>query len=134
MTIWCPSTSTLFMPPGAISALLIARMNLSPKAHLLWRQLGQAVRVDYILVDKQAAPTAFDSVEMCPVERNAWADDLHVARAVVAQRLAGAERDAVLALQHHFLFQQKIHQLHVGRELEAQRPDDLVEEIVECLF
>src|SRR5208337_2184819 len=134
MTISRPSSSTLFIPPGAISSVLIAGMNLSLKAHVLWRELGQAVRVDDILVDEKAAPTTFDSVEMFPVEGNARADDLHVARAVVAQRLAGAEWDAVLALQHHLLLEQKIRQLRVGCELEAQGPDDLVEEIVKRLF
>src|SRR5271165_299332 len=67
----------------------IAGMNLSLKTHVLWRQLGQAVRVSDILVDKEAAPTSFDGIEMLPVKGNAWADDLHVASAVVAQRLAG---------------------------------------------
>src|SRR5271157_3790230 len=126
MTISCPPTSTFFIPPGAISSLLIARMNLSLKTHLPRRQLDQAVRVADILMHEQPAPTAFDRVEMFPVEGNAWADDLHVPRPVVAQRLAGAEGDAVLALQHHLLFQQKILQLLVGRELEAQRPDHLL--------
>src|SRR5271167_710860 len=110
-------------------------MNLSLKTHVvLWRQLGQAVRVSDILVDKEAAPTSFDGIEILPVKGNAWADDLHVASAVVAQRLAGAEWDAVLALQHDLLLEQKILQLHVGRELKAQRPDDLIEEILERLF
>jgi hypothetical protein len=71
---------------------------------------------------------------MFPVEGNAGANDLHVARAVIAYRLAWAEWDAVLALQHHLLFEQKIHQLRVGRELEAQRLDDLIEEVVKRLF
>src|ERR1035437_1168121 len=100
MTISCPSSSTVFIPPGASSSMLIAGMNLSLKTHVLWRQLGQAVRVSDILVDKEAAPTSFDEIEMLPVKGNAWADYLHVASAVVAQRLAGAEWDAVLALQH----------------------------------
>src|SRR5579863_10040982 len=134
MTISCPLSSTVFIPPGAISFVFIARRNFSLKTHVLWRQLGQAVRVGDILVHEKAAPTAFDRVEMFPVEGNAWADDLHVARAVAADGLAGAEWDAMLDLQHHFLFEEKIFQLHVGRELEAQRPDDLVEEILKRLF
>jgi len=105
-------------------------MNLSLKARVLWRQLGQAVRVDDILVDEQAAPTALNSVEMFPVEGNAWADYFHVPSAVVTHRLAGAEWDAVFAFQNHFLFEQKILQLRVGRELEAHRGYDLVEEIL----
>src|SRR5208337_2801859 len=134
MTISRPSTSTDFIPPGAISSVLMARMNLSLTAHILGRQLRQAVRVGDILVHEQSAPTTFDSIEMFPVEGNARANDLHVSRAVVADRLAGAKWDAVLALQHHFLFEQKIRQLRVGCELEAQGPDDLVEEIVKRLF
>src|ERR1017187_1033274 len=134
MAISCPAISTVFIPPGAISSELIARTNLSPKAHVLWRPLGQAIRVGDILVDEEPAPTAFDSVEMLPVEGNAWADDLHVECAVVAHRLAGAEGNAVLALQHHFLFQQKIRQLRVGREFEAQRPHYFVVEIAKRLF
>src|ERR1017187_7232234 len=98
MTISCPSSSTVFIPPGAISSVLIAGINLSLKAHVLGRQLRQAVRVGDILVDEEAAPATFDGIEILPVEGNAWADDLHVASAVVAQRLAGAEWDAVLAL------------------------------------
>jgi hypothetical protein len=66
---------------------------------------------------------------MRPVERNAWTDDLHVSRAIMPQRLARAERDAVLAFQNHLLFEQKLRQLHVGRELETQRADDIFEEI-----
>src|SRR5208337_5009874 len=123
-----------FHPAGASSSVLMAGMNVSLKAHVLWRQLRQAVRVGDILVDEEAAPTSFDGIEILPVEGNAWADDLHVAGALVAQRLAGAEWDAVLALQHHLLLEQKILQLHVGREPKAQRPDDLIEEILECLF
>src|SRR5271165_76672 len=89
MTISCPSSLTVFIPPGASSSVLMAGMNLSLKAHVLWRQLRQAVRVSDILVDKEAAPTSFDGIEILPVEGNAWADDLHVASAVVAQRLGG---------------------------------------------
>jgi hypothetical protein len=62
--------------------------------------LRQAVRVGNILVDEEAAPTSFDGIEILTVKGNARADDLHVVSAVVAQRLAGAEWDAVLALQH----------------------------------
>src|SRR5208337_2581544 len=125
MTISCPLSSTVFIPPGAIASVLIAGMNLSLTAHVLWRKLGEAVRVGDILVHEQSAPTTFDSIKMLPVEGNARANDLHVASAVVADRLARAEWDAVLALQRHLLFEQKIHQLRIGRELEAQRLDDL---------
>src|SRR5271157_3701116 len=134
MTISRPPSSTVFIPPGAIASVLIAGMNLSLTAHVLWQKLGEAVRVGDILVHEQATPTAFDSVEMFPVEGNAGANDLHVASSVVADRLAGAKWDAVLALQRHFLFEQKVRQLHVGRELEAQRLDDLSEEIMKRLF
>src|SRR5208337_2632175 len=91
MTISCPSNSTVFIPPGAISLTLMARMNWSAKAHVLWRQLGQAIGVGDIQVDEEAAPTPLNGVEMFPVKGNARADDLHITRAVVAQRLAGAE-------------------------------------------
>ena len=45
--------------------------------------LLQAGRVGHILMDEEAAPAAFHRVEMLPVEWDAGADDLHVARAVV---------------------------------------------------
>jgi hypothetical protein len=134
MTISYPFSSTAFIPPGAISLVLIARMNLSFKAHVLWRELGKAIRVRDILVDEEAAPAAFDGVEVFPVEGNTGANDLHVARAVVAYGLAGAEWDAVLGLQRDLLFEQKILQLHVRREFKAQRPDNLVEKILKRLF
>src|ERR1700722_2867020 len=89
MTISCPFSSTAFIPPGAISLVLIARMNLSFKAHVLWRELGKAIRVRDILVDEEAAPAAFDGVEVFPVEGNTGENDLHVARAVGAYGLQG---------------------------------------------
>jgi hypothetical protein len=109
-------------------------MDFSLKAHVLWRQLGQTVRIGDFLMYEKAAPTAFYRVEMFPVEGNARADDLHVTRTVVPHRLARAKWDAVLVLQHHFLLKQKILQLDIGRELEAHRPDDLIEEVMKCVF
>src|SRR5271157_2543487 len=91
MTISCPSNSTVLIPPGAISLTPIARMNWSAKAHVLWRQLWQAIGVGDIQVDEEAAPAPLHGVEMIPVKGNTWADDLHIARAVAAQWLAGAE-------------------------------------------
>ena len=85
-------------------------------------------------MNEEPAPAALDGIEMLPMEGDARADDLHVARAVVAQRLAGAERNAMLAFQLHLLLQQKIHDFRVGRELEAQRPDDLLVKIVQRLL
>src|SRR5208283_390836 len=118
------------IPPGAISSTLMARMNCSAKTHVLWRQLGQAVRVGDILVDEEAAPTPLNGVEMFPVKGNTRTDDLHITRAVVAQWLAGAVWGSVFALQGHLLFQQKIHQFGVGREFEAQRSNHLFVEVV----
>lgn len=39
---------------------------MSLKAHILWRQLGQAIRIHDILVDEEAAPAALDGVEVFP--------------------------------------------------------------------
>src|SRR5208282_3772541 len=128
MTISCPSTATVFIPPGVISTVLIAGMNLSVTPHILRWHLRQAIRVRDVVMDEEAAPTALHGIEILPVEGNAWADDLHVTSPVVTQRLAGAEWNAVFLLQCHLLLQQKIPQLRVGREFKAQRPDDLVEE------
>jgi hypothetical protein len=71
---------------------------------------------------------------MLPVEWYARADDLHIALAVVTQRLAGTEWNAMLAFQYHLLLEQEIPHLRVGRKLETQRLDDLGEEIVQRLF
>jgi len=70
-TISFPSSSTVFIPPGAISSAAIARTNLSLKAHVLRLQLRQRVRVENVLVHEESAPTAFDRIEMRPMERNA---------------------------------------------------------------
>jgi len=120
------------MPPGAISSVRIARIYFLSNVHLARRKLRQTIRIDDILVDEEAAPTSFESVEMLPVEGNARADNLHVSRAIMPQRLAGTVRTAVLGLQHHLLFEKKIHQLCVGCKLEAHRPDYLLEKIAQC--
>jgi hypothetical protein len=109
-------------------------MNLSLKAHLLWRQLRQAVWIDDIFVNKEAAPTAFDRVEMFPVKWNAWTNDPHVALAIVTDRLAGTEWDTMLAFQNYLLLEQEVLQLSIGRKLEAQWAHDLLEEIVQRPF
>ena len=85
-------------------------------------------------MDEQSAPTAFDGVEMLPVERNTGADDPHVARSIVPLRLARTKGNPVLAFQDHFLLEQKIHQFRVGRKLESQWPNDFFEEIIQSLF
>jgi hypothetical protein len=94
-----------FIPPGATSLALIARMNFSLKTHLLRRQLGQLGRVEDIFMHEESTPTAFDYIEMLPVERNARADDLHITRAVMPQWLARTEGNAMLALQYHLLLE-----------------------------
>jgi hypothetical protein len=119
MTISFPSISTDFIPPGAISSALIARTNFSLKARLLWRQLRKCVGIEHVRMHEKSAPAAFDGVEMLPVERDARANDPHVARSIVTQRLARTKGDPVLVFQGHFLFEQKIHELRVGRKLES---------------
>jgi hypothetical protein len=54
---------------------------------------------------EEPAPTAFDNVEMLPVERNARADDLHIARTVVPQRLARTEGNTMFAFQYNLLLE-----------------------------
>ena len=54
---------------------------------------------------EESAPTAFDEVEMLPVKRNAWTDNLHIACAVVTQWLAWTEGNAMLAFQYHLLLE-----------------------------
>jgi hypothetical protein len=79
---------------------------------------------------KETTPAAFDGIEMLSVERDAWADHFHVARAVVPQRLARAEWGAVLGFQNYLLIEEEFLQFHVRCELEAERPDDLLEEVL----
>jgi hypothetical protein len=83
---------------------------------------------------EKPAPAAFDGVEMLLVEKNTRANDLHVARTIVTQRLARTKGNPVLFLQNHFLFKQKIHKLSVGRKLEAKWPYDLFKKIVQRIF
>jgi hypothetical protein len=47
--------------------------------NLLRGQLGQFIRVEDILMHKESAPTALDTVEMLAVKWNTWADNLHIA-------------------------------------------------------
>jgi hypothetical protein len=83
---------------------------------------------------EQSAPTAFDGVEMLPVERNAGANDPHVARTLMPLRLARTKGNSMLAFQDRFLLKQKIHKFRVGRKLESQGPYDLFEEITQSHF
>jgi Zn-dependent M32 family carboxypeptidase len=83
---------------------------------------------------KEPAPTAFDFVKMLPMERNAGADDLHITFAFMAQGLARTERDAMFGFKYHLLLKQKIHQLLIGSELEAQRFYNLPEEIMQSFL
>jgi hypothetical protein len=94
-----------FIPPGAISLALIARMNFSLNAHLLRRQLGQLGRVEDIFMHEESAPTALKNVEMLPVERNTWTDNLHIACSVVPQWLARTEGNPMLAFQYNLLLE-----------------------------
>ena len=102
--------------------------------HVPWRQLRQAVRVGDILVHEETAPATLDGIEIRPVIRDAWADNAHVASALISQRLAGTVWNAVFFLQHDFLLEQKILQLGIGREFKTQRRDDLLEEILQRFF
>jgi Zn-dependent M32 family carboxypeptidase len=83
---------------------------------------------------KEPAPTTFDFVKMLPMERNTWADNLHITIAFMPQRLARTERDAMLTFKYHLLLKQKIHQLLVGSELEAQRFYNLPEKIMQSFL
>ena len=96
----------------------IAWTKLSLKAHLLRRQLRQAVRVRDILVHEQPTPAALHGVEMLAVKRNAGTNDLHVASAVAPDRLARTEGNAVLRLKLHLLLEEKVRQIGVRRKLE----------------
>src|SRR5271165_4289668 len=71
---------------------------------------------------------------MLAVERDAWADDLHVASPVVANGLAGTEWNAVLALELHLLLEEEVRQFGVRRELEAQRLNDPPKEVAQRLL
>src|SRR5664279_4619444 len=83
---------------------------------------------------KEPTPAAFDGIEMPSVERDAWADHVHVASAVVPQRLARAERGAMLGFQNYLLIEEEFLQFQVRCELEAERPDDLLEEVLQGLL
>ena len=80
-------------------------MNFSVKTHLLRRQLGQLGRVEDIFMHEESTPTAFDYIEMLPVERNARANDLHIVRTVVPQRLARTEGNTMFAFQYNLLLE-----------------------------
>src|SRR5512137_171648 len=101
-----PFSSTAFIPPGATSAVWIAWTKLSLKAHLLRRELRQAVRVRDILVHEQPAPAALHGVEMLAVERNARTNDLHIAVPLAPERLEGTERNALLQIKFHHLLEE----------------------------
>ena len=47
--------------------------------NLLRGQLGQLIRVENILMNKESAPTAPDAIEMTAVKWNTWAYYLHIA-------------------------------------------------------
>src|SRR6202162_3218864 len=91
MTSSRPLSSTAFIPPLETSAALIALTKLSLNAHLLRRYLRQAVRVCDVPVHEQATPAALHGVEMLAVERNTRTSDVHVARAVAPDWLAGTK-------------------------------------------
>src|SRR5580704_16771456 len=129
-----PFSSTAFIPPGATSAALIAWTKLSLNAHLLRRQLRQTVWVCYVPVHEQATPAALHGVEVLAVERNTWTNDLHVARAVAPDRLAGTEGHAMLDLELDLLLEQKLRELGVRREFEPHRLDDFREKVAQRLF
>jgi len=109
-------------PAGATSSARIVRMNRSLKTHLPWRQLGQAVRVGDVLMDEQPAPASLDGVEVLAVEWNARAGDLHVARPVAPQRAGRGRRGRRAWPPAPLLLEQELHQLGIGRELEASGP------------
>src|SRR6202030_2852364 len=118
---------------GETSAALIAWTKSSLNAHLLRRQLRQAVRVCDVPVHEQPTPAALHRVEMLAVERNTRTHDLHVARAVAPDRLAGTEGDAMLDLKLHLLLEEKLREFDVRREFEPHRLDDLREEVAQRL-
>jgi hypothetical protein len=85
-------------------------------------------------VDKQTTPTALHSVEMFAVEWNAWTNNLHVASAVMPDRLAWTEWYAVPGLEFYLLFQEKVHQVGVRRKFKPHRFNNLGVKVTQCLL
>src|ERR1700686_2717357 len=134
MTSARPLSSTAFIPPLETSAALIALTKLSLNAHLLRRHLRQAVRVCDVPVHEQPTPAALHGVEVLTVKRNTRTNDLHVARAVAPDRLAGTEGNPMLDLQLHLLLGEKLAGVGFRGEFEAHRLDEFREKVAQRLF
>jgi hypothetical protein len=83
---------------------------------------------------KKSAPTTSYAIEMIAVKRNTWADNFHIERTIMSQRLARTEWDTVLSFKYNLLIKQKIHQFFVRGKFETQWPDNLIEKILQSFF